>query len=148
MIIGKDRNSFTVSRCSFRLKKGDTMSQITDTSRPRLIAGQTVPREFPNLNQEILQRITGLIQLGVGALNSLILLRFLLKLLAANTENQFAIFIYASTEPFLRMFHGLTSVLTVGGMVFELHDLIAIVVYGMLGWIIVRLLRVMFALIK
>ena len=124
------------------------MHQITDTSRARLVAGQTVPREFPNIDQEILQRVSGLIKLGVGVLNSLILLRFLLKLMAVNAENEFAILIYSSSEPFLQMFQGLTHIPAVGGIVFELHDLIAILAYFMLGWIAVRLLRVMFALIK
>ena len=108
------------------------MSQITDTSRVRPITSQSL-RDVPSLDQEILQRITGLIRLGFGVLNALICMRFMLKLMAANPENPFARLVYSASHPFLVMFQGLTYIPSVNGVVFEFHDLIAIAAYGMLG---------------
>jgi len=101
--------------------------------------------EPPHVDQEIMQRITGLILLGVSLLNSLICTRFMLKLMAANPANLFAELVYRTTQPFLNVFQGLIRVFNVEGSVFELHDLIAIAVYAMLGWSTVRLIRIMFA---
>jgi YGGT family protein len=124
------------------------MSQITDTGRVHPITGQPRELEAPHVNQEILQRVSGLIHLGVSLLNALICTRFLLKLMAANSANLFAELIYRTTQPFLQIFQGLIQVINVNGNVFELQDLIAIAVYAMLGWSLVRFLRIMFARIK
>jgi uncharacterized protein YggT (Ycf19 family) len=121
------------------------MTHITDTGRVRSITGRQTTFENETVNQEILNRVTGLTQLGIGVLNSLILLRYFLKMMGANSVNEFARLINSATDPFLSMFKGLIPTITYQGVVFELYDLIAIVVYGMLGWIIVQLLRVLFA---
>ena len=121
------------------------MSQITDTGRIRSITGKPLVLESPNVNQEILQRVTGLINLGVSFLNSLICMRFLLNLLDANRANPFARFIYSTTEPFLSVFQGLTRRPSFDGVVFELNALIAIAVYSLLAWAIIRLVRILFA---
>ena len=124
------------------------MSHIIDTGRSRPITGHTRDMEPAHLDQEIMQRVTGLILLGISLLNSLILTRFLLKLMGANPANQFARLIYSTTEPFLSLFRGLIQIVTINGSVFEFHDLIAIAVYAMLGWSAVRLIRILFARIR
>jgi uncharacterized protein YggT (Ycf19 family) len=122
------------------------MRQITDTGR--IITSHTKAIEPTHVDQEILQRVIGLIHLGVSLLNAFICTRFLLKLMAANPANPFAELIYKTTQPFLLLFQGLIRVITVNGNVFELSDLIAIAVYAMLGWSIVRLLRILFTRIN
>lgn len=122
------------------------MRQITDTGR--IITSQPKAIEPAHVDQEILQRVIGLIHLSVSLLNAFICTRFLLKLMAANPANPFAELIYKTTQPFLLIFQGLIRVITVNGNVFELHDLIAIAVYAMLGWSTVRLLRILFARIR
>lgn len=121
------------------------MSQITDTGRVRPITGQVRDLAPAHVDQEILQRVTGLIHFGVSLLNSLIFTRFLFKLMSANPAHPIAELIYSTTQPFVSVFQGLIRVVTVDGRVFELHDLVAIAIYGMLGWSIVQLLRIMFA---
>jgi hypothetical protein len=100
------------------------------------------------MNEETLRRITGLIQLGFGVLNGLIGLRFLLKLMAANPQNPFASMIYFLTQPFIWMFQDLTRTPSFEGIEIEFFSLIAIAVYGLLGWIIIQLLWVLFARMK
>ena len=124
------------------------MSQMTDTGRVQPITGQITAPDLVHVNQEILQRVTGLIRLGTGFLNSLICLRYLLKLMDANPTNSFAELVYSTTQPLLSVFEGLIRTVTYKGIVFELYDLIAIVVYGMIGWLSVQLLRVMFGRVR
>jgi hypothetical protein len=99
-------------------------------------------------NQETLTRVTGLIWLGFGILDGLIGLRFLLKLMAANPSNPFAAFIYIVTEPALWIFRGLTATPAFQGIEIEFYDLIAIGVYALLGWVIVRVLWLIFARLR
>jgi YggT family protein len=99
-------------------------------------------------NQETLVRLTGLIWLFFGVLDGLIALRFLLKLMAANPENPFAAFIYTITAPALWVFQGLTTSPSFEGIVIEFFDLIAIAVYALLGWVIVRALWLIFARLR
>ena len=118
------------------------MSQITDTGPVQSILGQT---EMVHVNQEILQRVTGLIQWGIGVMNILICLRYLLKLIGANPSHPMAQFVYSSTQPLLTGFEDLIRTLEFGGTILEFHALIAIAIYGILGWTTVQLLRIMFA---
>ncbi len=100
------------------------------------------------VNQATLRRITGLIELATLMVNSLIGLRFLLKLMAANPNNAFAELVYFLTSPFLAIFVGLTRTPAFEGIVIEFYDLIAILVYFVLSWVVVRLLWILFARLK
>src|SRR4030042_834457 len=114
------------------------MSQLSDTGRQQVTASRrTVPYETP-LPEDTLRRVSNLITLAFGIINGLIGLRFLLKLKAANPGNPFAILIDTITLPFLWMFQGLTRTPSFEGIAIEFYDLIAIAVYYLLGWIIVR----------
>jgi len=124
------------------------MSQLSNTDRMQSSTGRTSAMRVFTINNETLRRITGLIQLGFGVLNGLIGLRFLFKLMAANPNNPFASLIYFITLPFLWMFQGLTRTPSFEGIVIEFYDLIAIVVYALLGWIIIQLLWILFARMK
>jgi len=97
------------------------------------------------VNQATLRRITALIELATLIVNSLIGLRFLLKLMAANPDNAFAQLVYFLTAPFLAVFVGLTQTPAFEGIVIEFYDLIAILVYFVLSWAVVRLLWILFA---
>jgi hypothetical protein len=99
-------------------------------------------------SQETLKRITGMIELGTVVVNSLIGLRFLLKLMAANPDNAFAQLIYFLTAPFLAVFVGLTDAPSFDGFVIEFYDLIAILVYFALGWALIRILWILFARLR
>jgi hypothetical protein len=120
------------------------MSQMTNTGRVRPITNQPLEIEPPNVNQEIMQRVTGLISLGVSFLNSLICMRYLLKLLEANPANQFARLIYSTTEPFLSAFSGLTRSPLFREVAPEINTLIAIMVYSLLAWASIQLIQIMF----
>jgi len=89
-------------------------------------------------------KATQLIWLFLGALEATLALRIILKLMAANPSNAFAAFVYSVTDIFLAPFVGLTATPAAGGMVLELSSIIAMLVYGLVGWGVERLVWVVF----
>lgn len=79
----------------------------------------------------------------VGLLEILLGLRLLLRVFGANTENTFAQVIYNLSDPFVAPFSTLfISPVSGGGTnIFDVNVLIAIVVYALLGWIAVWVIR-------
>ena len=90
-----------------------------------------------------LARATQLIWLFFGIVEGLIGLRVLLKLIGANADNAFATFIYGAAGLFVGPFFTLTGSPAAGGMVLEIPSLLAMLVYALLGWVIVRIARVL-----
>jgi hypothetical protein len=72
----------------------------------------------------------------------LIAIRVLLKLLAANPEAGFARFIYGMTSVFLVSFAALLPTPSANGSVLEISSLVAMLVYALLAWGIVRVMWV------
>lgn len=88
-------------------------------------------------------QITALLWLMFGALEGLLGLRLILKLLASNPSNPFAQLIYGLSDLFVWPFVGLTVTPSAAGIVVEIHTIIAMVVYAILGWLVISLVRVL-----
>jgi len=92
-----------------------------------------------------LTRITQFVWLVAGVLETLFGVRIILKLLNANPAAGFAQFITNATAPFLAPFTGLMNNPTAGnGSVLEITTVIAMLVYALLAWGIVKLLWIVF----
>jgi uncharacterized protein YggT (Ycf19 family) len=92
------------------------------------------------------RRATEVIYLMLGIIDGLLLIRIVLKLLAANPLAGFSKFIYNLTDVFLAPFRNLLP--TVGGgsgAVLEMSTVIAVIVYALIGWALVRLVAIMFS---
>ena len=89
-------------------------------------------------------KATQLVWLLFGILETLIGLRFILKLIAANPASPIAALIYTITDLFLFPFAGLTATPSAGGMVLELSTLFAMLVYALIAWATERLIWVIF----
>ena len=89
-------------------------------------------------------KATQVIWLLLGILETLLALRFVLKLIAANPASPIATFIYGVTGLFLLPFSGLTATPSAGGMVLELSTMIAMVVYALLAWGVERIVWLIF----
>ena len=89
-------------------------------------------------------RVSQVVWLFVGIAEVLIGMRVLLKLIGANPANDFAGFVYNFAGVFLAPFFGLTGSPSSGGMVLEIPSLIAMLVYALLGWVILRVLLPLF----
>lgn len=84
-------------------------------------------------------RVIQLVYLVFGLIEALIAIRFVLKALGANAGAGFAEFIYGLTGPLVAPFYGLFGNPASQGSVLEVHSLVALIVYALLAWLIVRL---------
>ena len=89
-------------------------------------------------------KATQLIWLLLGILEAAIALRVLFKLIAVNAANPFAAILYAVTDLFVAPFASLIGAPAAGGMVLELSSLLAMVVYLLLGWVLERIVYLLF----
>jgi hypothetical protein len=95
-------------------------------------------------NRLILERITALVSFLFLLLEGVIGLRVLLKLMGANPANVFASAIYHLSALLLVPFSGLTANPAVGSMVLEITTIVAMTVYAMVAWAIIRLIWLVF----
>jgi hypothetical protein len=118
----------------------------TVVEREPVVAAQRKVVEDPSAPGRVMvARISAIIWLLFGALDALILLRIALKLMAANPASGFANFVYSFTDVFLAPFATLFNSPLVGnGGVLEMFSVVALIVYTLLAWLIVRLFRVIF----
>lgn len=113
--------------------------------------GGGVTSEVENKNapsqrhRQSLAKVTQIIWLLTGILEGLIGVRFLLKLLGANPEAGFSQFIYGITQVFLVPFLPLFAAPAAEGSVLEISSLVAMLVYALFAWGMVRVLWVIFA---
>ena len=92
------------------------------------------------------QTVEYIIYFILGLLDILLAFRFILKLAGANASSGFANLIYDLTRIFTLPFEGIFSKGSAQGIettsIFEPATLIAIFVYGILAWGIVKLIRI------
>jgi len=89
-------------------------------------------------------KATQLIWLLIGVLEGLLALRFVFKLIGVNAANAFASLLYNITDLFVAPFASLTGAPAAGGMVLEVSTLIAMIVYALIGWVLARIVYVLF----
>lgn len=86
-----------------------------------------------------LYRGTQVVWYLLGILEALLAFRFVLKLLGANSGAGFTNFIYSVTQPFAGPFLSVFRITRVQGSVFEWTTLLAMLVYWLIAWAIVKL---------
>lgn len=89
-------------------------------------------------------KIQQAISLVAGVLEVLLAFRFALRLLAANPNNGFVAFVYGITAPLVAPFVGIFGTPAFEGNVLEPHALVAIVVYALIAWALVKLGWILF----
>jgi hypothetical protein len=101
---------------------------------------ETTPQTVESSPRSVLAQIIYLI---AGIIEALLTLRLILALLGANSANAFAHFIYSVTLPLVAPFFGLFNYQVHYGVVrFEFETVIAMVVYALIAWLLVRLLTI------
>lgn len=89
-------------------------------------------------------RLAQLVYVIAGIVITLIILRVILKALAANAGAGFTSFIYGLTAPLVAPFQGIFATpQSSNGSVFELSSIVAIIVYALVAWAVVRLIEVL-----
>lgn len=86
-----------------------------------------------------LYRGTQVVWYVLGLLEVLLALRFLLRLTAANPAAGFTDFVYSMTAPLIAPFAAVFPATAVEGNVFEWSTLLAMLVYWLAAWAIVKL---------
>jgi hypothetical protein len=79
----------------------------------------------------------------VGFIDTIIAIRFVLKLLGASTQSAFVRFMYDITAVLVAPFHGIFNTVAEGRSVLEPESLVAIIMYTLIGWGIVSLIRLL-----
>lgn len=87
-----------------------------------------------------LYRTSQIVWYIVGLIETLLILRFFLKLFGANPEAGFTQFIYGATSIFAAPFFLVFGASQVEGSVFEWSTLLAMAVYLLVAWLIVKAL--------
>ncbi len=94
--------------------------------------------------REALYKVSQFIWLLFGGLEALIGIRVILLLIGANPGNSFTAFVYQLSELFLWPFRNIVVNPALQNHVLEITSLIAMIVYPLIGWAIVRLIWVLF----
>jgi len=116
--------------------------EIVETPGQRAVASvehrtTTVPSERER-RLASLRRTQRVIYFVASAIAVLIMLRFGLLAMGANPGNAFASFVYGLSGLFVAPFNTLFGEPTFGNSVFELSSLVAIAVYYMLAWGVIK----------
>ena len=94
--------------------------------------------------RETIYKVSQFIWLLFAGLEALIGLRVILMLIGANPGNAFTAFVYQLSGLFLWPFQNLIANPTFQNMTLEVTSIIGMIVYALLGWILVRLIWVIF----
>ena len=121
----------------------DRREETTVTQQPGYAATEQVTRDVAAERRLGSAQITRILMTILGILEIFLGLRFVLKLIAANPDSGFAVFIYGATKLFIAPFELLVGTPTSGGAILEVTTLIAMAVYALFFWILVRVIQVM-----
>ena len=94
--------------------------------------------------REAIYKVTQFIWLLFGGLEALIGIRVILMLIGANPGNPFTALVYQLSELFLWPFRNIVANPGFQNYILEITSLIAMIVYALIGWAIVRLIWVLF----
>lgn len=122
----------------------DRTNETIVTQQPGYAATEQVSRDAAAERRMGMFQINRIIYSLLAFLEILLGLRFFLKLIAANAESGFSVFIYGVTALFAEPFANLIGTPAYEGMVFEATTLIAMVVYALVFWGIVQVVRIVF----
>ncbi len=86
-------------------------------------------------------RIVNIVMFIFGALELLLVVRFFLQLVGVNAGNSFAVFIYTLSAPFVALFTSLLQNPVLSGTsILEITTIIAMLVWGIVAWLVTRLI--------
>lgn len=120
----------------------DRREETVVTQQPGYAATSQVTRDVAAERRLVTFQITRIVWAILSLLEIVLGLRFVLKLIAANGESGFGSLIYSISGVFTAPFAGLVTTPASGGNVLEVTTLIAMAVYALLFWIIVKVIAI------
>lgn len=115
-----------------------------EVDRPGYEVRQEVVENTALEQHQALTKMSQIIWLLLGILEATLGLRVFLRLIGANPESPFAAMVYSVTDMFLWPFAGLTEVPGFGNYVLEIPTIIAMFVYAVFAWVIVKAMWLLF----
>lgn len=91
------------------------------------------------------RRAVDLIYLVFGVIDGLLVIRLVLKLLGANPDAAFTRWTYGVTDVLLAPFRNLLPTIGNTQSQLEMSVVVAILVYALIGWVLARLLAIIFS---
>jgi YggT family protein len=120
----------------------DRREETVSTQQPGYASTEKVTRDVAAERRIMFFQIIRIVWTVLSLLEILLGLRFVLKLIAANAQSGFGSLIYGLSGVFTAPFAGLVTTPVSGGMVLEVTTLIAMLVYALFFWIVVRVIRI------
>jgi YggT family protein len=120
----------------------DRREETVTTQQPGYAATEQVTRDVAAERRLRLVQINRICYTILGALEILLGIRFVLHLIAANPDSGFAAFVYGITGVFVAPFNDLIGTPVSGGTTLELTTLIAMAVYALFFWGLVRVIQI------
>jgi len=120
----------------------DRHQEIVATQQPGYAATEQVTHDVAAERRLRFALVKQIVWAILGILEILLGLRVILKVIAANPNSGFAVFIYGITKPFLAPFTALVGTPQTGGTILEVTTLIAMAVYALLFWIVIRVIQI------
>ena len=87
-------------------------------------------------------RAERIVWLVTAVVDVLLAMRFIFKLLGASTQSAFVALLYGLTAPLAAPFQGMFGSPAQAGSVLEPASLVALIIYALIGWGIVSLIRI------
>ncbi len=104
----------------------------------------TTEVEAPHTPRRRMRRTSKTIRFIFTVIEILLVLRFFLRLVGANPASPFGIFLFGLTDPLVAPFESLLDNPAVGKSVIEFTTLLALVIYPVFGWIVIRSIQLVF----
>ena len=120
----------------------DRREETVVTQQPGYAATEQMTFDVAAERRLVFYQVTRVMWTILGLIEILLGLRFVLKLIAANAESGFGALIYGVSGLFTAPFAGLVTTPASGGNILEVTTLIAMGVYALFFWIIVRVTRI------
>ncbi|MBU6360922.1 MAG: YggT family protein [Chloroflexi bacterium] len=120
----------------------DRRQETVVTQQPGYVASEQVTYDVASERRQGVLLFNQILWTLLGGLEVLLVLRLMLKLFAANPNSGFAVFIYGITGAFTAPFSGLFAIPAAGGSVFETTTIVAMLVYALIFWGIMRIIPI------
>ncbi len=120
----------------------DRRAETVVTQQPGYASSEEVTRDVAAERRMQGVQLNRILYTLLGIMEILLGLRFILKLVAANAGSGFAVFIYGITGVFVAPFNALFGTPTAGGSILEVTTLVAMAVYALLFWVLVRVIQI------
>ena len=120
----------------------DRRQETVVTQQPGYASTQQITRDVAAERRLMFFQIMRIVWAALGLLEILLGLRFFLKLIAANADSGFASLIYSLSGVFTAPFAGIVTTPVSGATVLEVTTLIAMMVYVLFVWIVVKVIGI------